>query len=358
MKNSAQPNRATISDVARCAAVSTATVSRVINKTGPVSEATAVRVWQAIEALNYVPHGGARELAGGKSNTLGLILPAAGGYFFSETLKGIESAAAANDLLIYAAGSLADERQAFYLPLNEHNSAGLLIFAGSLSDEAIAALAERGLPIALLHRSAPEGLDLPSVTFENVDGARQIVKHLITVHGCRRIAFLAGPQNYEDALLRESGYRQALAASDIPFDANLVGAGAFNDQVAETTVSRWLEESRQFDAIVAADDASAMGALTALRKAGRRVPEDVALVGFDDAPLSRHLSPPLTTMRAPIAAAGAAAAGQLLQLIATGLAETVTTLPTHIIIRRSCGCLPEQKREVGALREAPPPEQG
>lgn len=353
MENSVQPNRATINDVAQRAAVSTATVSRVINKTGPVSEATAVRVWQAIEALNYVPHGGARELAGGKSNTLGLILPGAGGYFFSETLEGIESAAATNDLLIYAAGSLADERQAFYLPLNEHNSAGLLIFAGSLGDEAIAALAERGLPIVLLHRSAPDGLALPSVTFENEDGARQIVEHLITVHGCRRIAFLAGPPNYEDTLLRERGYRQALAMHNMPFDKNLVGEGAFNDQVAETAVARWLEQGLNFDAIFAADDASAMGALTALRKAGRRVPEDVALVGFDDAPLSRHLSPPLTTMRAPIAAAGAAAARQLLQLIDTGKAETVTTLPTHIIIRRSCGCQSEQQSQVEALRDAP-----
>ena len=108
--------------------------------------------------------------------------------------------------------------------------------------------------------------------------------------------------------------------------------------MAEKAVSRWLSDGIVFDAIFAADDASAVGALTALRKAGWRVPEDVALVGFDDAPLSRHLSPPLTTVRAPIAEAGAAAARQLLQLIRTGAGGAATTLPTELIIRRSCGC--------------------
>ena len=333
-----QTTRATIADVAERAGVSTATVSRVINGSGAVSEKTAVRVWQAIETLNYAPHGGARDLAGGRPAALGLILPSAGGYFFSAMLQGIEEAAGDNDLLIYAAGVLADERKAFFLPLNEHNTAGLLVFSGSLTDAAIKALYARGLPMVLLHRSSPAGLGLPAVLFENTAGARAIVEHLITAHGRRRIAFLAGPAYFEDAGLRELGYRQALAAHDLPCDEALVALGGYDDQVAETSVSRWLAEGVQFDAIFAADDASATGALTALRRAGLRVPQDVALAGFDDAPLSRHLSPPLTTVRAPIAEAGAAAARQLLALIETGTAELETTLPTEIVIRRSCGC--------------------
>lgn len=338
MENLVPIARSTINDVAQRAGVSTATVSRVINSTGPVSEATAVRVWQAIEELNYAPHSGAREMAGGKSNTLGLILSSISGYFLSEMLAGIEKAAASNDLLIYAAGSLPDDRQAFYLPLNEHNTGGLIVFAGSLTDEAIIALNERGLPLVLLHRSPPDGLDLPAVSFENEAGAQQIVEHLITVHGCRRIAFLAGPQSHEDAGLRESGYRKALAAHGLPYVKRLVAAGEYSDLVAESAVTHWLSQDLNFDAIFAADDASAIGALTALRKAGRRVPEDVALVGFDDAPLSRHLSPPLTTVRAPITEAGMAAAARLIQLINTGTAEPITKLPTEVIIRRSCGC--------------------
>ncbi|MFN2125360.1 MAG: LacI family DNA-binding transcriptional regulator [Candidatus Promineifilaceae bacterium] len=336
---SAFSSRATIADVAARAGVSTATVSRVMNGTGPVSEQTADRVWAAIADLNYAPHSGAREMAAvSRPKTLGLILPTAGGYFFSEMLQGIESAVGGHDLLIHVTNAPAGEREAFFLPLNEHNTAGLLVFANSLSVEAIRALHERSLPMVLLHCTPPPDLALPSVVFENMAGARRVVEHLIDVHGCRRIAFLAGPEEVEDAGLRFDGYRQALTGRRLVYDEAFVGQGGYDDRLAETAVSRWLAEGKQFDAIFAADDASAVGALTALRKAGRRVPEDVALVGFDDAPLSRHLSPPLTTVRAPIAAAGAAAAEQLLQLIETGQRCGQMTLATEIVIRRSCGC--------------------
>jgi LacI family transcriptional regulator len=331
--------RATIADVARRAGVSTATVSRVINGTGPVSEQTVDRVWRAISELNYAPHSGAREMAAaGKPKTLGLILPGAGGYFFSEMLQGIESAVGAHDLLIHVTHNPASEREAFFLPLNEHNTAGLLVFANSLTWEAISALHGRGLPMVLLHCSPPPGLALPSVVFENVAGARHIVDHLIAVHGRRRIAFLAGPDGFEDAGLRLKGYRQSLEAHGLLYDKALVKQGGYDDRLAETAVARLLAEGREFDAIFAADDASAVGALTALHKAGIRVPEEIALVGFDDAPLSRHLAPPLTTVRAPIAAAGAAAAEQLLYLVETGTAVQQVTLPAELIIRRSCGC--------------------
>ncbi len=339
MKENAESlTRATIADVAQRAGVSTATVSRVINQTGPVSEATAVRVWRAISELNYAPHSGARELAGGASKTLGLILPSVGGYFFGEVLAGIESVTSKNDLLIYAATDWRDERQAFHLPLNEHNTAGLIVAVGSLTDETLRRLSARGLPMVLLHRSSPAGLNLPAVSFENETGARQIVEHLIMAHSCRRIAFLVGPEAHEDARQREQGYRRALALHDLPYDETLVAGGGYDDQMAQTAVARWLSQGLQFDAIFAADDVSATGALSALRSAGLRVPEQVALAGFDDAPFSRHLSPPLTTVRAPIAEAGAAAARHLLRLINEGTAEIFTALPTDVVIRTSCGC--------------------
>jgi DNA-binding LacI/PurR family transcriptional regulator len=340
MKEISEPaNRATIADVARQAGVSTATVSRVINGTGPVAEDTKVSVWQAIEALNYAPHGGARVMAaGGKPSAIGLILPSAGGYFSSEMLAGIEAALQGRDLLIHVTGAQTDGREAFFLPLNEFNTAGLLVFANSLSGEALTALHERRLPMALLHASPPQGISLPSVVFENQGGARAIVDHLITVHGRRRIAFLAGPAGNEDSDLRFNGYRQALAAHGLPFGEALVGFGGYDDERAESAVLGWLAAGLDFDAIFAADDTSAVGALSALRQAGKRVPDDVALVGFDDAPLSRHLSPPLTTVRAPIAAAGAESARQLLLLIESGTNSGQITLPTEVILRCSCGC--------------------
>jgi DNA-binding LacI/PurR family transcriptional regulator len=331
--------RATISDVAGRAGVSTATVSRVINETGPVAESTADRVWRAISELNYAPHSGARELAGGRSSTLGLILTSAGGYFAGEVLAGIEAGAGdAYDLLIYAAQKGPAERQAFYLPLNEHNTGGLIVTAGSLPDEALVELSERSLPLVLLFQSSPNGLALPSVSFENEAGVHRIVEHLIAVHGYREIAFLSGPPQLEDAGARLRGYRQALADHNIEFDEKLVAQGGYNAAMAETAVSRWLDNGILPRAIVAADDESAMGTLSALHAARVRVPHDVAVVGFDDAPLSRHLSPPLTTVRAPIEAAGEMAARLLRDLIESGTADLQTKLPTEVVVRQSCGC--------------------
>jgi len=333
-------SRVTIADVARRASVSTATVSRVVNKSGPVAPDTADRVWGAIKQLDYVPHMGARVLASNKSHTLGLILPGISGYFFSELLRGIEHGVAHHDysLLIYATHRAGKSEQDFYLPLNEHNTDGLIVFTESLDEDQIARLAARQLPVVLLHQSSPAELGIPCVTFENKDGARAIVEHLIKVHGCRRVAHLAGSEGQEDAYWRELGYRQALAANDIPFDPALVALGNFEVGAAETAVTRWLADGLEIDAVFAADDESATGAISALRQAGKRIPQDVAVVGFDDAPFSAHLTPALTTVRAPIEEAGKAAAGQLFSLIGSGQADLLTLLPTEPIIRQSCGC--------------------
>jgi DNA-binding LacI/PurR family transcriptional regulator len=176
--------------------------------------------------------------------------------------------------------------------------------------------------------------------FENKQGARLIVEHLIAAHGRRRIAFLAGPGGNEDSYWRERGYREALAAHGLPFDPALEAAGGFNDRQAFESVGDLLKSNVAMDAIFAGDDESAMGALEALRAAGRRVPEQMAVVGFDDVPSSRHLTPPLTTVRAPIEQAGREAARQLISLIRTGHAEPKLLLPTELVIRQSCGCRP------------------
>ena len=334
------PSRVTIADVARQAEVSTATVSRVVNKSGAVASDTADRVWSVIKQLNYVPHMGARVLAGNRTQTLGLILPGISGYFFAELLRGIEDSVANHgyDLLIYATHRGDKRERDFYLPLNEHNTDGLIVFTESLDEDEIARLAAQRLPVVLLHQSSPVGLGIPCVTFENKDGARAIVEHLIKVHGCRRIAHLAGSEGQEDAYWRELGYRQALAANGIPFDPALVALGDFDVKGAETAVARWLAEGLELDAIFAADDGSATGAISALRRAGKRIPQDVAVVGFDDAPFSGHLTPGLTTVRAPIEKAGKTAAEQLFTLIGGGQADLFTLLPTEPIFRQSCGC--------------------
>jgi len=333
--------RPTIVDVARQAGVSIATVSRVLNRTAPVAEKTSRQVYAAIEALSYQPQSAARILASRKTHTIGLLLPEIGGYFFFPMLLGIGSAAHEHgyNLLIHSALTpSAANPGAMPLSLGEHNADGLIVFAHSLNDQELRRLHGLGLPIVLMHQSPPEGLPIPNVTFENKNGARKLVEHLICEHGHRRIAFLAGLVEHEDSAWREMGYREALEAQGIIFDPALVVGGDFNAQRARQSVAEMLAQGLEFEAIFAADDESAAGAMMALREAGLRIPEDVAVVGFDDTLLASHLVPPLTTVHAPIEQAGRLAVQQLVQLIQGEATEAVTLLPTELVIRQSCGC--------------------
>lgn len=335
MAGQPENSRATILDVAARAGVSIATVSRVLNKTGPVAETTTNRVFDAIRELNYTPHAAARVLASRRTNTLGLILREISGPFIQPMLRGIEAAASEHgfDLLIHCTQRL--NRQPHY-PLSEHNSDGLLVFTDSLAEPELERRGRTGFPMVLMHRSSPPGLDIPVVTFENKSGARKLVDYLIEACGYRRIAFLAGPPEAEDSQWREIGYQESLEAHGIPFDPSLIRLGGFNEEIAYQTVQEWLREGLSVDAIFSADDESAIGAMRALKEAGRRVPEDIGVVGFDDIPLSRYVTPPLTTVHAPIELAGYEAIRQLVSLIRTGEAAPLTLLPTEVVIRESC----------------------
>ena len=332
--------RATIADVAGLAGVSTATVSRAINHADTVAPETARHVRAAIEALDYRPHAAAQVLARNRTNTIGLVFPEISGYYFASLLRGIAGGAGTYgyDLLIYSAQESATYRTAFQYPVGEQNTDGLLVFTDGLPEGELRRLQARGFPVVLMHWSPPAGLEIPSVTTENKASAYRLVDHLIGVHGRRRIVFLAGPEEHEDSHWREKGYRQALEAHSIPIDGALIAAGGFDREIARATVARLLRDGLDFDAIFAGDDDSATGALTALLEAGRRVPEDVALVGFDDIDIAQHLNPPLTTVRVPVEQIGREAVGQLVHLIRTGEADLLTLLPTQLVIRRSCGC--------------------
>jgi DNA-binding LacI/PurR family transcriptional regulator len=335
-------SRPTIEDVAREAGVSIATVSRVLNNPDVVAPRTVVRVRTAIAALHYQPREAARMLARSKTNTIGLLLPEISGYFFFPMILGVEKEAHANgySLLIHSALAEDSEHGQMPLSLGEHNTDGLIIFAHSLSESELRRLDALHLPMALLHQSPPEGLQIPNVTFENKRGARELVEHLIVTHGYRRIVFLAGPEHHEDSYWREMGYREALDAHGIPFDPALVARGDFAPDKAKQAVQQLLDDGIVFDAVFAADDESASGAMMALRDAGKRIPEDVAVVGFDDTLLAAHLTPPLTTVHAPIEDAGRQAVVQLLRRIKGEPAEAVTLLPAEVVIRQSCGCNP------------------
>lgn len=333
--------RATISDVARLAGVSISTVSRVVNDTAPVSDDVEVRVRNAISMLDYTPHAAARNLAVRKTDTIGLLLPEMSSAFFPPLLRGIEAVVRRTeyDLLVYASarpqvGGDWRRRQ----PIGEHNADGMLVFATTLDDAEIRQHYERGFPMVLLHRTPPYGVAVPCVMFDNQAGMSAAVRHLVEVHGRRQIAFLRGPVGNQDSALREAAYRDTLAELGMPYNAALVVRGGFNEVSGEAAVRELLLSGVVFDAIFTGDDEAATGALIALREAGLRVPQDVAVVGFDDLPVSRHLSPSLTTVRAPIERAGYLAATLLLQMLAGEPVEQETLLPVELVVRQSCGC--------------------
>jgi LacI family transcriptional regulator len=328
----------TIADVARRAGVSIATVSRVLNGTAPVESETAERVRSAVDELNYVPHSAARTLASHRTNTIGLLLPEISGAFFQPLLRGVEAGVseAGYDLLIHATQSRPEN--APHRPLGEHNTDGLVVFTESLDEKELARLYGIGFPVVLLHQAPPKSLKIPGITIENQSGARNIVNHLIEVHHRQRIVFLQGPRGHEDSTWREKGYRQALDAHRIPYDPLLIGRGNFDRNEACSSMEGLMTAGIDFDAVFSGDDESAIGVLIALRQRGKKVPEEIAVVGFDDSVFSGTLSPPLTTVRAPTELVGKRAVGELVRLIHGEAIASRIVLPTELAIRQSCGC--------------------
>ncbi len=330
----------TIDDVAREAGVSISTVSRVLNRNVPVSEEVVTKVEAAMRALRYTPRAAARNLATSRTNTLGLLLAEIVGDFFSPLLAGIESVAAQHgyDLLISTAGRRGPQSE-LPGPFGKHNADGLLVFAGSLTDEGVRDTHSLGVPMVLLHQSAPEGISIPCVTIENKAATRAIVEHLIIKHARRRILFLTGEPHNEDGHWREMGYREALTRHNVSIDAELIAPGHFDRHIAQASIEQLLREKISFDAVFAGDDEAAVGVYVALRAAHLRIPEDVAVVGFDDQSLAQVLQPALTTVHVPIEQVGIEATRRLIQWIQNGNAEPLTLLPTTLVIRSSCGCV-------------------
>jgi len=328
--------RVTIEDVARHAGVSIATVSRVVSGSANVSPATTAKVQAAIHVLGYKPNPIAKHLAGQRTNTIGLIVDEIVGDFFQPMLRGIEHACSERgyDLLIH---STRMRRRSGSYPVAEHNTDGIIVFANSLPLEELRRLHIKQFPMVLMHQTPPEDVKVPCVTIENKRSARRMVDYLIEQRGYTQIAFLRGPEGNEDSQWRELGYRESMAAHGLTVDETLVGMGGFEEGQAHHTVTQWVRQGKRPRCIFAADDDSALGVLRALREAGLRVPQDVAVVGFDDIRLASYLSPALTTVRAPIEEVSRVAVEKLVQIFRGETPEMLTLLPTELIIRESCG---------------------
>lgn len=328
----------TIADVAREAGVSISTVSRILNESPLVADETLGKVRGAIQRLGYSPYSAARNLALRRTNTLGVLLESVGSSFFESVVAGAEEAAYADgfSLLIATPGHLIKgERPA----LGPSNTDGLLIVSVQLKKK-LFSFYQDGYPIISLYQPAPRSLNIPLVSIENKKGAFKVVEHLIREHCMARIAYLRGPKGNYDSYWREAGYRQAMKKYGLDVDEHLIGDGGFKFPGARATVLRWLAEGCLPQAIFAGNDEAALDVIITLNGAGVRVPQDVAVVGFDDSIMAANMVPPLTTVRASGMDVGRAAARQLLQMIRTGAPAPLALLPTELVIRSSCGCMP------------------
>jgi LacI family transcriptional regulator len=342
---------ATIRDVAQAAGVSVATVSRVYNSSILVREETGLRVREAAARLGYVPHGGARSLITSRTNTIGVLLPDLYGEFFSEVIRGVDQAAQKQGYHLLVSSSH-DRRDAFEAALRSMRGRvdGLIVMWPEMDAETAVRNLPAGFPVVLLHVPVgPDAFDV--ITIANFDGARAMVRHFLDL-GHRRIAIIKGAEGNFDAAERLRGYRDALASAGIPSSPALEAHGDFSEASGFVAIDQLLRGEPRPTAIFAANDAMAIGALSALRQAGLRVPQDVAVAGFDDIPIAQYLDPPLSSVHVDISALGERATLRLLDAVREKERHVrrAETLPTTLMLRRSCGAAAPAARPT-----APPP---
>ena len=330
----------TIKDVARMAGVSVATVSRALNASAPVRADTRARVLEAARALRFTPNGAARSLITRRTHALGVILPDLYGEFFSELLRGIDQTAQRHRHHLLVSSSHHDPRGlATAVRAMRGRVDALLVMAPDVAAAVLAELLPGGVPTVLLNGAAVSA-DVHAITVDNFGGARAMTRHLLAL-GHRRIGFIAGAAHNADASERERGYGAALHAARVPTDPALCVRGDFAEDGGWHGAHALLALAHPPTAIFAANDAMAVGALSALREAGVDVPGRMAVVGFDDIPVARFLNPPLTSVRAGIAALGERGAQLLLQALAERppprAAPGREVLPTELVVRVSCG---------------------
>jgi len=293
-----------------------------------------------MQELQYVPNAAARQLASRKTYVVGLVVSNLRNDFYVPLLNGIEEIVRTKGYNLMVATYHFDNRNEIPSPIGPYNADGLLVFADGLADEDLVQFDAVGFPMVLIHRKPPAKVDIPAVSVENVEATRNLIEHLIQVHGRRRILFMHGPIDQEDTHLREAGYRAALSANGISFDERLILQGDFNRDVAYQALNEFLSSnsSVESDAVFAGSDDAAIGVIRALEEHNLRIPEDMSVVGFDDLGFARYLNPPLTTVRAPTEAVGKLATERLFDLLENQDNDSLLVLPTEMIIRRSCGC--------------------
>lgn len=329
-------------DVAARAGVSVATVSRALNDTGPVRKATRNRVQRAVDSLSYVPDAAARSLSIRRTHTIGVVLPELHGDFFSEVIRGVDLAARASGYHLLVSGSHSEAAgMAAVLRALRGRVDGLVVMAPDVEAQQVCADLHAAVPVVLLNPCSDARF---LVTVDNYGGAVAMMRHLGSL-GHRRIAFITGPERNADAAERLRAYRDVMLSLAPRPIGTIEVHGDFTEASGYAAARQLVALAERPSAIFAANDAMAVGALRALRQVEVHVPDDVALVGFDDIPMAQYLTPPLTTVNVPIAELGRCAFALVLSAIDRQKSRRRReALPATLVIRESCGSQLKQQR--------------
>ncbi len=340
-----------LEDIARLAGVSRATASRVINHHPNVSAGTRKKVLEVIEANHYQPNLAARMLVTQRTQILGIVIQFPEAIFVSEyvpvLLRGINTVTNEHDyatLMWWERPGVEKERFLGRILQQKQLMDGIIISVTAISSPLIDSMLEAQIPFVMLERPTRHLDEISYVTVDNRHGARLAVEHLIQT-GCSRIAHLTGTLDNIDGQDRLAGYREVLEKHGLQVDPALIVEANFSRRSGYFAMKELLARGVDFDAVFAGNDNSAEGALQAMKEASISVPDEVALVGFDDVPTAQDLDPQLTTIRQPIVERGMRATALLLDMIAGKVEKPQhIVLPTQLVIRRSTGVLRAEER--------------
>ncbi|CAL9326049.1 LacI family DNA-binding transcriptional regulator [Streptomyces sp. SudanB52_2052] len=327
-----RPDTPTLEEVAARAGVGRGTVSRVINNAAGVKESTREAVQRAIEELGYVPNLAARSLAGRRTDAVALVLTEPDWRvfsepFFSEIVRSLGDALTDTGMQLMLTLVRSDtERKRFLEYARGGRVDGVLLLSVRAGDRLPDMLAEARLPTVMLGRRSGDEY-VSYVDADNVGGARSAVSHLLA-RGRRAIATITGPLDMHVSQCRLRGYQDVLTLAGLRYEESLVAESDFTEDSGRRAMTELLERHPDIDAVLAASDTTAAGALQALRAVGRRVPGDVAVIGFDDFPLAQRTDPPLTTVRQPLEEMGRA----MIRLLLEDMDEPSVAY-RHVILR-------------------------
>jgi LacI family transcriptional regulator len=332
-----QAPKVTIIDVAAQAHVSYGTVSRVINNDVHVKQETQERVLDTMRHLGYIANRQARSLAGGKTNSIGVLVPDLGTGYIGEIIRGIDAELGLKDLdlILYTTHRTASKEANYVANLARGMVDGLLLVLPRSPADFIGTLTQRNFPFVLIDNQGT-GKDCPAVGAANWQGGFTATEYLVK-QGHQRIGFITGWMDLGCALDRLDGYRSALRTNHIQEDSQLIYEGTFFQPDGFTGASKLLDLPDPPTAIFASNDVMAMGVMDAVRNRGLRIPGDVSVIGFDDIPQASLIRPALTTIGQPLEKMGRVATQMLLELLQIPQKKIGRIeLPTELIVRDSC----------------------